>query len=165
VKAAMSLSAIAVPVAMVFLLVTHDGAIAQAGSTGGTLGKVNKSASGGEEERAASAHVRSAARTQAAPARSKASLAIYDGAWAGSSYGDCIINGWGWSVQIDRGIISGTNVTGKVSGAGDVNGVIVVFGTPYDFKGHLKSSQGSGTWLIRSGEKAGCVGTWTIVKS
>jgi hypothetical protein len=92
-------------------------------------------------------------------------LAAYDGAWAGTGFGECIINGWRWNIEIERGNVSGANVSGRVSGGGAISGVMIVFGVKYDFKGHLRSNQGSGTWLVRSGVNAGCAGTWTIVKS
>lgn len=167
-KAAINLLAMVLSAALAFLLVTDDAAIAQAGSTGGSLGKADKSASGGGQERPPVTHPRSAAHDGVASTRSKGphgSLAGYNGAWVGASFGQCIINGWRWQVQIDGGNISGTSVTGRVSGGGGVSGAMNAFGVTYDFKGHLQSSQGSGTWLVRSGAKAGCVGTWTIVKS
>jgi hypothetical protein len=170
VRAVINPAAMALPAAMAFLLVTNDAAVAQSGSTGGTLGKVNKSASGGGQDQAPAAHVRSAVHNRAASAgtqgpRHSNSLAAYNGAWAGASFGQCIINGWSWNLQIDSGNISGANVTGKVSQGGGVSGAMTAFGSTYDFRGHLKASQGSGTWLVRSGAKAGCAGTWTIVKS
>ncbi len=97
--------------------------------------------------------------------RGSASLAAYDGAWAGSSFGGCIVNGWRWNAQISTGIISGANVNGRISQGGGVRGAMVVFGATYDFRGQLRSNQGSGTWVVRSGPKAGCTGTWTITKS
>jgi hypothetical protein len=174
VKTAIKLPVMALPAVMAFLLVTDDAAIAQAaGSIGGTLGKADKSVSGGGQEPPSTTHVRSAVHDKAASSRTKGhlprnengSLASYDGAWVGSSFGECIINGWSWKVQINGGNISGTNVTGRVSGGGGVNGAMTTFGVTYDFHGHLRSSQGSGKWVVRSGTKAGCVGTWTIVKS
>ena len=66
--------------------------VAQAGSTGGTLGKEEKSVSGGEQTyapkkipKAASAHRRP---HSAPPAKTiTASLAIFDGTWAGVEHG------------------------------------------------------------------------------
>lgn len=118
-------------------------------------------------------HVPSAAHNRGEPTRTKehqprkenVSLAAYDGAWVGSSFGQCIVNGWSWNVEIRGGNISGKSVSGRVSGGGRVSGEMNVFGATYDFKGHLSLGQGSGTWLVPSGAKAGCTGTWTIVKS
>jgi len=173
VKAASNLAVMALSAAIACLLVTDDAANAQSGSTGGTVGKTDKSASGGGEEQPAPAHGHSAAHHRAASPRTegprlrgeKGSLASYNGAWTGASFGQCIVNGWQWNVQIAAGNISGTTVTGRVFGGGGVSGEMMVFGTTYDFKGHLNSSQGSGTWLVRSGAKAGCTGTWTISRS
>ena len=89
----------------------------------------------------------------------------YNGAWVGASFGECIVSGWRWNAQISGGIISGANVNGRVSQGGGVRGAMNVFGTTYDFRGQLRSNQGSGTWVVRSGTKTGCTGTWTISKS
>jgi hypothetical protein len=163
-KAAINLPAMALSAAMAFLLVTDDAAIAQAGSTGGTVGKVDKSASGGGQERAPS-RVPSTRTRGPRLGNENGSSAAYNGAWVGASFGECIINGWRWKAQVDGRNISGENVTGKVSQGGGVSGALFAFGVTYDFKGLLRSSQGSGTWLVRGGTKAGCAGTWTIVKS
>jgi len=140
--------------------------LAQAGSTGGSITNQNKPVSRGEEKAAPHQHAVAPTRTKGhQPRNESGSLAAYDGAWVGASFGECIINGWRWNVQIKGGNISGANVNGRVSGAGGASGKMIAFGVIYDFKGHLRSSQGSGTWLVRSGTKAGCAGTWTIVKS
>lgn len=93
------------------------------------------------------------------------STAAYNGAWVGASFGECIVSGWRWNAQISGGIISGANVNGRVSQEGGVRGVMIAFGTTYDFRGQLRSNQGSGAWVVRSGAKVGCTGTWTITKS
>lgn len=88
------------------------------------------------------------------------SLASYNGAWGGVSSGGCIAT-WNWTIQVSNGIISGNNVSGRVSRAGSASGHMVVLGTTYIFAGHLGSSQASGTWTAGGG----CSGRWTAAKS
>lgn len=144
--------------------------VAQAGSTGGTLGKEEKSVSGGEQTyapkkipKAASAHRRP---HSAPPAKTiTASLAIFDGTWAGVSTGPCIPR-WTWSLQADNGVLvgaSGSNLTGQVNRNGALTGVMVVFGSNYDFVGHMNEGEASGTWVTPG--PRGCSGTWVATKS
>lgn len=144
-----------------------------------TIGICNEQKGGGAGEPAAhpaaapSAIERNAGRaiapsSKAYRARNESgsgSAGTFNGAWVGSSFGECIVSGWRWNAQISGGTISGTNVNGSVSQGGGVHGAMNVFGTTYDFRGQLRSNQGSGTWVVRSGSKAGCTGTWTISKS
>lgn len=140
--------------------------LAQAGSAGGSVTNQNKSVSGREERAAPHQHAVAPTRTKGHQHTNETgSSAAYDGAWVGASFGECIVNGWRWNAQIGGGIISGANVNGRVSGGGGVRGAMIAFGVTYDFRGQLKSNQGSGTWVVRSGAKAGCAGTWTIVRS
>lgn len=121
--------------------------------------------SSGPESKAGRASIPSSKGYRAKNESASRSVGGYNGAWVGASFGQCIVSGWRWDAQINGGVISGANVNGRVSQEGSVRGAMNVLGTTYDFKGQLRSNQGSGTWVVRSGAKAGCTGTWTISKS
>jgi hypothetical protein len=146
------------------LLPEPNRVFAQAGSTGGILGKQDKSVSGDQDtdkprrrERASSQRRE---RNQPEP-RAMASLR-YDGAWRGASTGSCIaINPYNWTVQVRNGIMSGSDTDGRVTSGGALTGTMIVFGKTYKFHGHMGSSQMSGTWT----RPDGCGGTWTGSKA
>jgi hypothetical protein len=145
------------------LLLTSNGAWAQAGSAGGSIGQQNKSASGGQEESAkprASRNVASHASRKSQSRAETGSAAAADGSWAGVSTGACIPN-WSWTLHIDSGVISGNNVTGHIGRGGAASGTMTVLGTAYNFVGHFGATAGSGTWTTA----AGCSGNWTGTKS
>jgi hypothetical protein len=137
--------------------ITCRGAAAQEGGTSPTC-----TGCGGAPKHVRT-HIAKHPRTR--PREQTGSLAVYDGAWAGNSYGACIINGWSWAIQINDGNVSGEGVTGRVSRGGSILGTMLVFGSNYEFRGEVGASQASGTWVVRSGAKAGCAGTWKAVKS
>lgn len=137
-------------------------ALAQAGSTGGNVGKQDKSASGGQDESAKPRRARKASPKQgrSAPAREQAGAPAASGEWKGVSSGACIIN-WSWTLQISSdGAITGSGATGHVGRGGAGNGTMRVLGKDYYFVGHFGSSKGSGTWK----RKDGCSGKWTGTK-
>jgi hypothetical protein len=84
----------------------------------------------------------------------------YDGAWSGVSTGACITT-WQWAVQISNGIMSGNHITGHVSRGGAVSGSMVVFGTQYDFTGHMGGGSASGGWTTGKN----CSGRWTATRT
>lgn len=169
--------------------------VSQAGSTGGTLGNDDKSASGTQrsaipaqtpvakrrpavgrsEAPAPHRHVRTA--TQSSAAASSASLTpsarpmakanllpLFNGVWAGVSTGPCIPR-WTWEMLIDSGAMlgdSGSNINGQVRPNGNAVGIMVVFGTTYNFIGHITASEAIGTW-VKPGPH-GCSGVWTATK-
>ena len=134
------------------------------GSTGGTIGKQDKSVSGGEDIREKVRHgsVRGAKpsnRVSSIPS-GRGSVALYNGAWSGVSTGHCIA-AWSWTLQVSNGIISGRATSGRVSGGGAISGAMEVVGTIYNFVGHMRRDEASGTWTSRPG----CFGRWTATKS
>jgi hypothetical protein len=134
-------------------------AFAQAGSTGGTVGKINKSVSGGEEaspEPRARSHATH--RASVGP-RSEAGSGSVNGTWTVSATPSCLPP-WGLTASVSNGVISG-GATGQVSRAGAVSGNAVVLGMKFDFVGHLRGGHASGT-LVGPG---GCPGQWTATKS
>ena len=139
-------------------------ALAQAGSTGGTVGNRDKSISGGGEE--AERHVvrKPPARHASQPPRRREQAATpgsFDGSWAGVSVGPCI-GQFGWKAQVSNGVISGEGTTGQIARSGATNGDMVVMGTHFLFKGVTRASgQASGTWT----SSPNCSGSWTAVRS
>jgi hypothetical protein len=140
---------------------------AQAGSTGGTIGKQDKSVSGEEDIRQKPGPVRRANPNHSNPSHrvspmpsGRGSVTLYNGTWNGVSTGHCIA-AWTWTLQVSNGVISGSGTNGRVTEGGGINGVMVVLGTAYNFVGHLNPKEASGTWTSRPG----CFGGWTATKS
>jgi hypothetical protein len=136
-------------------------ALAQAGSTGGTVGKIDKSVSGGGEEVPREPRAKSHA-THRAPVepRSEARSGSADGTWTVSATPSCLPP-WGLTASVSNGVISGGGATGQVSRAGAVRGNAVVLGFKFDFVGHFRGRQASGTLAGPNG----CPGQWTAIKS
>jgi hypothetical protein len=126
-------------------------------STGGTLGKQDKSISGSDEAEPSTERTRPAVKERSHPSvresgitstwslqprNENGSSAPYDGSWSGASYGNCILNGFPWNLEIHGGKITGSDVSGRVSGGGNVSGAMNVFSVTYDFKGHLSRAKG-----------------------
>jgi hypothetical protein len=146
------------------LLLEPSGAFAQAGSTGGNVGKQDKSVSGGQDE---SAQPHSTKKASPKPSRSATvraqtgSLGAYSGTWGGVSTGSCILT-WSWTAQISSdGNMSGSGIVGHVTRGGAVNGTMTVVGKAYNFVGRIAGGAASGTWTTA----AGCAGRWTAAKS
>jgi hypothetical protein len=136
-------------------------AFAQAGSTGGTLGKINKSVSGGGEGAAPEPRAKSHATNRASvEPRSEVRSGSADGTWAVSATPSCL-PAWTLGVSVSNGVISGGGATGQVSRAGAVKGHAVVLGFGFDFVGHFRGRQASGTLVSANG----CPGQWTAIKS
>lgn len=136
-------------------------AFAEAGSTGGTVGKIEKSVSGGREgatrERRAKPHATNRASVER---RSKVRSESADGTWAVSATPSCL-PAWTLRVSVSDGVISGDGASGQVSRAGAVRGNAVVLGFKFDFVGHFRGRQASGTLVGPNG----CPGQWTAIKS
>jgi len=136
-------------------------ALAQAGSTGGTVGKIDKSVSGGGEEASPQPRTKSRATHRASVApRSEARSGSADGTWTVSATPSCLPP-WGLTASVSNGVISGGGATGQVSRAGAVSGNAVVLGMKFDFVGHFRGGQASGTLVGPNG----CPGHWTATKS
>jgi hypothetical protein len=140
-----------------------EAAFAQAGSTGGMVGKSNKSISGGAEETERHTTRKQPAERASQPSRRTpraTSPASFDGSWAGMSVGPCIGH-FGWNLQVSNGVISGSSTTGRITGSGATTGDMVVMGKHYIFRGTTRASgNASGTWTSPN-----CRGTWTAVRS
>ncbi len=120
-------------------------------------------------------HVRAAAKSYTAarseplapkehPGAKAVSLTAYNGSWTGVSTGPCIPR-WTWGFLIDSGIMRGdrsSNISGRVRQNGNAAGRMIVFGTTYNFIGHIGARDALGTW-VKSGPH-GCSGVWTATR-
>jgi hypothetical protein len=129
-------------------------AVAQ-GSTGGSIGKQDKSISGGQDGGA----VRSAPRERSAPKRSGGGGGgNFDGTWASASAGQTCSDRTTDVVTISGGRMTGTGFNGRVSGSGSVSGLWAGSGITASVSGRMSGNSGSGTFR----RSDGCVGTWTL---
>jgi len=134
---------------------------AQAASAGGTVGNIDKSASGGGEGAAAAPRAKSRAATRSsAQSRPDTPTGAADGAWSVSATPTCL-PAWTIAVSVSNGVISGSGATGQVSRSGAVRGNVTVLGFSFDYIGRFRGRQASGTL---SGAN-GCTGHWTAAKS
>ena len=167
-RAAVTLNATIICV-MLASLAAHKIALAQAGSTGGTIGKTDKSVSGGGEAAARPPHnvkpraertERRAASTARAESRAAGAAGNADGTWLVSATGRCIPPSQ-VTFLINDGMITGNGITGQVSRGGSAHGRVTILVLTFDFVGHFGGSAGSGTFV--GGD--GCPGQWTASKS
>jgi hypothetical protein len=136
-------------------------ALAQAGSTGGTVGKINKSISSGVEGASSEPRAKSHATSRASVGpRSEARSGSADGTWAVSATPSCLPP-WTLTTSVSDGVISGGGAIGRVSRAGGVRGKADVLGFKFDFVGHFRGGQASGTLAGANG----CTGKWTAIRS
>lgn len=131
-------------------------ALAQ-GSTGGSIGKQDKSISGGQDDGA-----RSAPRERSAPKRSGGGGGggNFDGTWASASAGQTCSDRTTDVVTISGGRMTGTGFVGRVSGSGSVSGTWAGSGISASVSGRMSGNRGSGTFR----RSDGCVGTWTLTR-
>jgi hypothetical protein len=146
--------------AMLIFFALGSLAFGQAGATGGTIGKTDKSVTGGGEAASPEPRAKSRATNRAsAGPRSEARSGSPDGTWAVSATPNCL-PAWTLTVSVSNGVISG-GATGQVSRAGAVRGNAVVLGFKFGFIGHYRGGQASGTLVGPNG----CPGQWTATKS
>jgi hypothetical protein len=136
-------------------------ACAQGGSTGGTVGKTDKSASGGGDEPAKhNAKSRAATKASSKVKRESGPSLAFEGAWEVSTTGRCTLP-WKLTFLIANGAITGAGATGQISRGGSASGSAVVLGVKFDFIGHFGVKEASGTFVGPDG----CPGQWTATKS
>ena len=140
--------------AMLALHVPISPAQAQ-GATGGSIGKQDKSVSGGQD-----GGVRSKPRERA-PAKPRSGGGgggNFDGKWNSASFGRTCSDKTTDVVTISGGQMSGTGFTGRVSGSGSVSGVWAGSGISATVSGRMSGNSGSGSFR----RSDGCVGGWTL---
>lgn len=131
------------------------------GSTGGTIGKEDKSASGtrGSESEQPERRRKPKSEARRAPARGGdgGGVSRFDGRWtfiaagcgAGTKYG-----------LISGGAISSSGGSGQVSSGGSMRASFTVFGKATVAVGRLSSATGAGTYSRIDG----CKGPWTAIR-
>jgi hypothetical protein len=148
--------------AVVFALCLQLAPAQAQGSTGGSIGKQDKSVSGGQD-----GGVRSKPRSER-PSRSERSPAKsrsggggggnFDGRWNSASFGRTCSDKTTDVVTISGGQMSGTGFSGRVSGSGSVSGVWSGSGISANVSGRMSGNSGSGSFR----RSDGCVGSWTL---
>lgn len=135
--------------------------LAQAGSIGGSVGRRNKSISGGRSVPASKPTVhRPEKRTSTRRRRPRSSRSAdrFDGMWT-SAISGTTCSGTGVSV-ITGGRIVADGVSGHVNPNGSLSAVSHGGGLTIFYRGRLSGHHGSGTFR----RSDGCVGRWTAVK-
>jgi hypothetical protein len=146
----------------IFALHLHAAPALAQGSTGGSIGKQDKSISGDQD----SGGSRSTSRERERPAKSRSSGGgggggNFDGTWASASQGRTTCSDRVTDVvTIAGGQMVGTGFTGRVTGSGSVSGVWAGSGLSATVSGRLSGRSGSGTYR----RSDGCAGTWTLSK-
>lgn len=152
--------AIAAIVGLLGLYLPGTHAFAQAGSTGGTIGKTGKSVSGGDDEPEPHARTHAARRASSASREEAGSSGSTDGTWTVSATGRCIPP-WQVTWLTSSGSISGSGTTGHISRGGAASGNVLFLGMKFDFVGHFSARAAAGTFVGPDG----CPGQWAATKS
>lgn len=124
------------------------------GSTGGSIGKQNKSASGSLGE----PRSRSAPPSEKTPKSNRGGS--YDGMWDAASFGQTCSLSVAGVVTIASGKMTADGLTGAVSGNGSVTASWAGMGLTATFTGRISGRNGAGKFQ----RSDGCVGRWTMVK-
>ena len=144
------------------------------GSTGGSIGKQDKSVGGGEDGGGGS---RSTSRERERPSKSERSERSskrersggggggggggnFDGTWASASQGTTCSDRTSAVVAISGGNMVSDGFTGRVTSSGSVSGVWAGSGITATVSGHMSGRSGSGTFR----RSDGCVGVWSLSK-
>jgi hypothetical protein len=160
-------------VAAVVTLGLHASPALAQGATGGSIGKQDKSISGGDEggSRSTSRERERPSRERERPSRSERSSqrgggggggggGSFDGTWASASVGRTCTDRTSAVVAISGGHMVSDGFTGRVNSGGSVSGVWAGSGLSAQISGHMSGHSGSGTFR----RSDGCVGTWTLSK-
>ena len=144
---------LAVELAAAFALLLHAAPVLAQGSTGGSIGKQDKSISGNQES------------PRSAPATRKSSKSggggsNYDGLWNAASFGQTCSLSVAGVVTISSGRLTADGMTGAVSGGGSVTASWSGGGLSATFSGRISGRNGTG----RFQRSDGCVGRWTMSK-
>ncbi len=150
-----------VGIAAMLALTLHVTPTLAQGSTGGSIGKQDKSISG---DQGGGGGVRSAPRERSRserPAKRSGGGGNFDGTWSSASQGRTTCSDRTTDVvTISGGQMSGTGFSGRVTGSGSVSGLWSGSGITASVSGRLSGSSGSGSFR----RSDGCAGTWTLRK-
>jgi len=147
----------------VVVVISPGMALAQSGSTGGSIGNEEKSLSGTREatpERPARKPAEETHRSSPRPSSGGGVGASFDGAWVVVSVGTTCSGGSRSAVVISSGRIVGQSVNGRVSPNGSVSAISSVNGITITHVGRLSGRSGSGSFR----QSDGCAGRWTASK-
>jgi hypothetical protein len=154
----------------------HAGPALSQSAVGGSIGKQDKSISGGGDDGGGSRSTSHSRERE--PSRSERSShserssrrersgggggggGSFDGTWASASAGRTCSDRTSAVVAISGGNMVSDGFTGRVSGSGSVSGVWAGSGLSAKISGHMSGRSGSGTFT----RSDGCVGTWTLSK-
>jgi hypothetical protein len=136
-------------------------ALAQ-GATGGSIGKQDKSVSGGQDggARSTSRERERPSRSERPSKRSGGGGGNFDGRWASASFGRTCPEKTTAVVTIAGGNMSSEGFSGRVSSSGSVSGMWAGSGLTATVSGRISGQRGSGSFR----RSDGCVGGWTLVK-
>jgi hypothetical protein len=144
-------------------------ALAQSGSTGGSIGNDEKSLSGSRQAPRSLESERPSRRSKPdaeEPRRSESRRSggegggNFDGAWVVVSVGMTCSGSSTTAVVVSSGKIIGQGLTGSVSPGGAARSVGIYDGITVISSGHVSGRSGSGTFK----RSDGCVGRWTSSK-
>jgi hypothetical protein len=145
------------------LVIAPAAALAQSGSTGGSIGNDEKSLSGSrspESERPARRSKPEADQPRRSSSR-RGGGGAFDGAWVVNSVGMTCSGSLTTTAVVSSGKIIGQGViSGSVSANGSVHSVSNFDGIIVTSSGHTSGRSGSGTFK----RSDGCVGRWTSSK-
>jgi hypothetical protein len=149
----------------------HTVPAAAQGATGGSIGKQDKSISGGDEGGSSRSTSREHERERERPSRRERSShrerggggggggGNFDGQWSVASVGKPCGAGQA-AMGISGGRIVSNTFSGSVSGGGSIHGSFAANGRTGNFHGHLSGSSGSGSFT----RSDGCNGSFSMVK-
>jgi len=164
--------------AAVMALHLHAAPALAQGSTGGSIGKQDKSLSGGQDGGSTSAPRERSTRERERPSRSERPAkqeraakrdggggggggGNFDGTWTAASISAACNVQAASTVSISSGHMTAEGFSGHVSGNGSVTGSWAGSGLTASFSGRISGRVGSGSWR----RSDGCAGRWTMSKN
>jgi hypothetical protein len=150
--------------ATAFILYLHAAPALAQGSTGGSIGKQDKSISGDQDGGGSrsTSQERSPKSERSSKSRSGGGGGgNFDGTWASASFGRTTCSDKTTAVvAISGGRMVSDGFTGTVSGSGAVRGVWAGSGLSATVTGRISGNSGSGTFR----RSDGCEGGWTLTR-
>ena len=146
----------------VFVLCLYAAPALAQGSTGGSIGKQDKSISGDQDggSRSTSRERPSKSERSSSRSRSGGGGGNFDGTWNSASFGRTCSDKTTAVVTISGGQMTSEGFSGTVSGSGAVRGVWAGSGITATVSGRISGNSGSGSFQ----RSDGCVGSWTLSK-
>ena len=151
---------IALPIGLlaVFALCLYAAPALAQGSTGGSIGKQDKSISGDQGGGSSRSTSRERPSKSERSSKSRSGGGNFDGIWNSASFGRTCSDKTTAVATISGGQISSPGFSGTVSGSGAVRGVWAGNGITATVSGRISGNSGSGSFQ----RSDGCVGSWTL---